>query len=146
MVPDCTLVQTNRGPTPLNHPAIPSVLYMIFMPVMTEEVSSIAAPCALRVVEGEEVEIGRLWVGMDLFDADAVECFDDEAGDDVAFGGFCDEDNVSLCWVCIRVLTTSKGVVITPANPPARAAVAISSGSPMTLDPMYALAHPRSSS
>ena len=60
MVTDCTLVQTARGPTPLNHPAIPSVLYIIFKPVMTEEVSRVAAPWAFSVVEGEDVEMGRL--------------------------------------------------------------------------------------
>ena len=55
MVPLCTLVHTARGPTPLNQPAMPSVLYIILSPVMTDDVSNIAAPCVRRAVEGEEV-------------------------------------------------------------------------------------------
>jgi hypothetical protein len=43
MVPDWTLVQTARGPTPRNQPAMPSVLYIISRPVVTDEVSSVAA-------------------------------------------------------------------------------------------------------
>lgn len=60
MVPLCTLVQTKRGPTPLNHPAIPSVLYIILSPVSTDDVSSITALWTLSVVEGEEVDIGLI--------------------------------------------------------------------------------------
>lgn len=78
MVPDCTLVHTNRGPTPLKHPARPSVLYIILKPVITDEVSNIAAPCAFNVVEGEEVEMGRLWVGCGLLDFSIAACLDED--------------------------------------------------------------------
>lgn len=37
-----------------------------------------------------------------------------------------------FCWVCILVFTTSKGHVMTPAIPPAVAAVAISRLKPMS--------------
>lgn len=40
IVPLCTLVQTNLGPTPRNQPPTPSVLYIILRPVMIEDVSS----------------------------------------------------------------------------------------------------------
>lgn len=40
----------------------------------------------------------------------------------------------------MRVLTTSRGVVMTPAAPPALAAVAISNKRPMLFDPMYVFA------
>lgn len=46
-----------------------------------------------------------------------------------------------LICVCILVLTTSSGHVITPAMPPADAAVAISRPRPMSLLPAYCLAH-----
>jgi len=146
MVPDCTLVQTARGPTPLNHPAIPSVLYIIFRPVMTEDVSRVAAPWALRVVEGEDVEIGLLCVDFVFVVCEGVECFEVAAGESGALGAGGEAGDGPLCWVWMRVLTTSRGVVMTPAMPPAVAAVAISSGSPMLFEPMYFLAQSRSSS
>ena len=68
-------------------------------------------------------------------DLEGVECFDDEEGereDADWFGGL---EGVSVRWVWMRVLTTSRGVVMTPAMPPAVAAVNISSGRPMSLDP-----------
>ncbi len=146
MVPDCTLVQTARGPTPLNHPAIPSVLYNIFRPVNTEDVSRVAAPWAFNVVEGEDVDIGRLWVNGGLAVCDGVECFEVAVGDSEALGAIGDPGDGPLCCVWMRVLTTSSGVVMTPAMPPAVAAVAISSGSPMLFEPIYFFAQPRSSS
>jgi len=94
-----------------------------------------AAPWALNVVEGDDVDIGRLCAGRDLVGLEGVECFVDVIGETVALGAAVELEVVSLCWVCIRVLTTSSGVVITPAIPPALAAVAISSGSPIMLDP-----------
>lgn len=94
-----------------------------------------AAPWALNVVEGEDVDIGRLCAGSDLVGLEGVECFVDVVGETVALGAVVELEVVSLCWVCIRVLTTSSGVVITPAIPPALAAVAISNGSPIMLDP-----------
>lgn len=97
---------------------------------MTEDVSSVAAPWLRRVVEGEEVEMGRLEGGG--FPG-LMECF---VGESVAIGGLVDTDGVSLCCVCIRVFTTSNGVVITPAIPPAEAAVKISNGNPMLCEPM----------
>ena len=115
---------------------------------MTEDVSSVTAPCALSVVDGEEVDIRRLCVEPGLTDCDAGgACFDADAGDKEAFGATGEPDEVGpLCCVWMRVLTTSRGVVITPAIPPAVAAVAISSGSPMLFEPMYFFAQPRSSS
>jgi hypothetical protein len=59
MVPLWTLVHTARGPTPRNHPASPSVLYITRRPVMTDDVSKVAAEWCLSDVEGEDVEIGR---------------------------------------------------------------------------------------
>ena len=112
---------------------------------MTDEVSSVAAPWAFSVVEGEEVEIGLICVDLD-FDDDAgeVACFE---GERAAFGdGAGLLGDGPLCWVWMRVFTTSRGVVITPAMPPAVAAVAISRGSPMLFEPTYFFAHPRSSS
>lgn len=97
--------------------------------------SSVAAPCALRVVEGDEVEMGRfceIRVGV-VFEVDV--CFEDDVG---VIAGFAEEFAAaegSGSWVWMRVLTTSNGVVITPAAPPALAAVAISNGSPMLFDP-----------
>jgi len=131
MVPDCTLVQTNLGPTPRNQPATPSVLYMIFKPVMTDDVSRVAAPCALRVVEGEEVDINRDWSEADFVAVEEVWCWEDGVWNGAGLDGFLVRIGGSLCWVCMRVLTTSRGVVMTPAMPPALAAVAMSRGSPM---------------
>jgi hypothetical protein len=88
IVPDCTLVHTARGPTPRNQPATPSVLYMIFSPVITDEVSNVAAPCAFNVVEGEDVDIGRLWDDSDLLGLAEVECFEEPARAGVDLGAF----------------------------------------------------------
>lgn len=52
IVPLCTLVHTNRGPTPRNRPGTPSVLYMSFRPVSTEDVSSVGVECG--TVRGPE--------------------------------------------------------------------------------------------
>lgn len=60
MHPDCTAVHTARGPTPRNNPLIPSVRYIILRPLITDDVSNIAAACGLSVVEGDEVEICRV--------------------------------------------------------------------------------------
>jgi hypothetical protein len=109
---------------------------MIFKPVKTEDVSSVAAPWALRVVEGDDVEMGRFWeVCVDVCLAVDV-CFEDDAGVTAGFAGYFDASGSSGCCVCMRVLTTSKGVVITPAAPPALAAVAISNRIPMLFDSM----------
>jgi hypothetical protein len=125
---------------------MPSVLYIIFNPVMTDDVSRVAAPCALSVVDGEDVDIGRLCEGLGLVDFDGAECFGDAVGERGVVGAFAELRGISLCCVCIRVFTTSSGVVITPAMPPALAAVAISSGSPMLFEPMNRFAWSRSSS
>jgi hypothetical protein len=45
-----------------------------------------------------------------------------------------------LCCVCILVLTTSRGHVITPAMPPADAPVKISNPIPISLWPTHAFA------
>ena len=75
-----------------------------------------------------------------------MECFEVEAGESGALGAGGEAGDGPLCWVWMRVLTTSRGVVMTPAIPPAVAAVAISSGNPMLFEPMYFLAQSRSSS
>ena len=92
------------------------------------------------------MDIGRLWVDDGLIVCDDIECFEVAAGDSEAFGATGDVGDGPLCWVWMRVLTTSSGVVMTPAMPPAVAAVAISSGRPMVFEPMYFFAQPRSSS
>jgi hypothetical protein len=71
MHPLCTLVHTSLGPTPLNHPAIPSLLYMSFKPVTTDEVSRLIHPGLGVCVEGEDVEIDRVccFKELDLEDA-----------------------------------------------------------------------------
>ena len=76
---------------------MPSVLYMIFRPVRTEDVSSCAALCAFRVVEGDEVEISRLCEDGDRTEDGVVECFDVDAGERVAFGLFEETEVGSLC-------------------------------------------------
>lgn len=104
-----------------------------------------AAPWALRVVEGEEVEMGR-FDGAVLVEFTGVECFAAEEGESDAVEAGAGADDVLGRWVWMRVLTTSRGVVSTPANPPALAAVKISSGRPMLFEPMYFLASSLSSS
>lgn len=147
MVPDCTDVHTARGPTPRKHPHIPSLLYIILSPCITDDVSRVAAPCGWRVVEGEEVEIGRVdCFGGGLPDLGEAECLEEDVGRGDVFGVAEATAGVSVCCVWMRVLTTSSGVVITPAIPPAVAAVKISSGNPMLFDPIYRFARPRSSS
>jgi len=113
---------------------------------MTEDVSRVAAPWAFSVVEGEEVDMGLLCVDFVLVVCEGVECFEAAAGESGALGGGGEAGDGPLCWVWMRVLTTSSGVVMTPAMPPAVAAVAISSGSPMLFEPMYFFAQSRSSS
>ena len=97
IVPDCTLVHTARGPTPRNQPAIPSVLYIIFRPVITDDVSRVAAPWALRVVDGEDVDIGRLCVEPGFTLCAGVVCFDVDAGERVALGATEDPEVGPLC-------------------------------------------------
>ena len=113
---------------------------------MTEDVSRVAAPCALRVVDGEDVDIGRVWVEPVFSVCNGAECFDVDADDGEALDTTDDPGMGPLCWVWMRVFTTSRGVVMTPAMPPAVAAVAISNISPMLFEPMYFFAHARSSS
>lgn len=88
------------------------------------------------MVEGEDVDIGRECEESGLLVFGGVECFAEAVGDGEEFGGLAELDGVSLCCVCMRVLTTSSGVVMTPAIPPALAAVAISRGRPMLLEPI----------
>ena len=59
IVPLCTLVQTNLGPTPRKSPTTPSVLYINRNPIITEEVSNLTASGFRREVFGEDVEIAR---------------------------------------------------------------------------------------
>ncbi len=68
MQPLWTLVHTKRGPTPLNQPPIPSVLYIILSPFVTDSVSKVAAPGDGVWVEGDDVDIGRLICFGDVFD------------------------------------------------------------------------------
>lgn len=80
--------------------------------------------------------MGRVvWEGGGFPGLGLDECFEDDEGDSVAFAGCKETEGASLCCVWMRVLTTSKGVVMTPAMPPALAAVNISSGNPMLFDP-----------
>jgi hypothetical protein len=72
-------------------------LYIIFNPVKTDEVSSVAAPCAFNVVEGDDVEIGRLCGGSGLLDLAGMVCFELAAGEREAFGGLVVPGSVSLC-------------------------------------------------
>jgi len=113
---------------------------------MTDDVSRVTAPCARRVVEGEEVDMGRFCVEAVFPAVVEVECFAVDEGESVVFGALGDEETAGLCCVWMRVLTTSSGVVITPAMPPAVAAVIISNGKPMLFEPIYCFASPRSSS
>lgn len=50
--------------------------------------SSVAAPCALRVVDGDDVEIGRLWDECVVVGRDGDVCFEDEAGVIAGFAGY----------------------------------------------------------
>lgn len=109
---------------------------MIFKPVTTEDVSRVAAPWAFSVVEGEDVDIGRECGERGLLVLEGVECFEEVVGDTEWFGALVELDGVSFCCVCMRVLTTSSGVVMTPAIPPALAAVAISRAKPILLVPI----------
>jgi hypothetical protein len=63
-------------------------------------------------------------------------CFEVDVGMIEGFAVVFEAVEDSGCWVWMRVLTTSRGVVITPAAPPALAAVAISNSNPMLLDPI----------
>jgi hypothetical protein len=98
------------------------------------------------VVEGDEVEMGRFELAEDIVDFADVECFDVEDGDSVDVEASAGVDDALGCCVWMRVFTTSRGVVMTPANPPALAAVRISNGSPMLFEPMYCFARSLSSS
>lgn len=147
-MPLCTLVHRNRGPTPRNHPKIPSVRYINFNPVNTDEVSNIGAPGFTVDVDGEDVDINL--VDCTVFGAVSfifVWCFPvvegpagavaaAAAATEVARGT--DVPNASgLCCVWVLVFTTSSGQVITPAMPPAVVAVRISNGNPMSLLPTH---------
>lgn len=72
---------------------------MIFRPVNTEDVSSVAAPCALSVVEGDEVEIGRLWDVCGVVDLELEVCLQDDVGGNAGFGGYFDVSGSSGSWV-----------------------------------------------
>lgn len=61
MHPLWMLVQTARGPTPLNQPPMPSDRYINLSPVVTEEVSRATAPGLGVCVDGEDVDINRFW-------------------------------------------------------------------------------------
>jgi hypothetical protein len=84
-------------------------------------------------VDGDEVEIDRFcwfivaWVAVAALAGTClvtgVECLSGEAGE--------------LTCVWMRVLTTSRGHVMTPANPPAAAPVASSRGNPISLLPFH---------
>ena len=56
-----------------------------------------AAPCALSVVEGEDVDIGRLWVELGFVVCDDVVCFEFDGGDSEAFGATEDPEVGPLC-------------------------------------------------
>lgn len=144
-MPLWTLVHTNRGPTPRNQPAIPSVLYINFSPVKIDDVSRFIEPGLAIEVFGDDVEISLVCVRV-------------EDGDTLGLGkpfgpgltGFVRASLVlgdaagassGFNWVWILVLTTSSGHVITPAKPPALAPVSISNGRPMSLLPAHCLAH-----
>lgn len=64
---------------------------------MTEEVSRVAAPCVLSVVDGEEVEMSRLCEDRVFVEGSVVACFKDDVGDGADLGGFVDPVEVSLC-------------------------------------------------
>ena len=98
--------------------------------------SRVAAPCALSVVEGDEVEIGRLCNVCVVVDLEVVVCLEDDEGVIAGFAGYFEASGTSGSWVWIRVLTTSRGVVMTPAAPPALAAVAISNKRPILFEPI----------
>jgi hypothetical protein len=66
---------------------------------MTEEVSRVAAPWALRVVEGDEVDIGRFELAEDLPEIADVECFDVEDGESVDVVAGAGVDDVLGCCV-----------------------------------------------
>ena len=149
MVALCTLVHTARGPTPRNHPAIPSVLYRSFRPVITDDVSRLTDPGFRTDVLGEDVEICRLcWA--DLLAGDAEEskleiglttgivaaC---GCGFVALAGEICPSRGLICVW--IRVFTTSKGQVMTPAIPPAVAPVRTSRPKPISLLPAHCFAH-----
>jgi hypothetical protein len=130
---------------------MPSVLYKILRPVITDEVSRFMQPGRGVCVDGEEVEIKRacclrfgvigggdtpdfaIGVG---FDAPGTLRGGDDLIPDEGFMPTC-----GLTWVCIRVFTTSNGHVITPASPPAAAPVRSSSGNPISLLFFHCRAH-----
>jgi len=154
MIPLCTLVHTARGPTPRNHPPMPSLRYINRKPMNTLAVLSFIAPAlGGGVVEGELMEVAQ--------DAEAWNprlcTLGVEAEVPTAVG------LVRTC-VCNRVLTTStpvtrsisiqkekckqevdslpNGHVIVPAKPPAIAPVAISSPIPISFPlPTYSFAN-----
>ena len=103
-----------------------------------------AALWARTAVEGEAVEMGRLWVEDECEGLER--CFEVDEGESVDAGTGDGAGEGSLRCVWIRVFTTSRGVVITPAIPPADAAVRISKGSPISFDPTHRFANARSSS
>lgn len=63
---------------------------------MTEDVSRVTVPWARRVVEGEEVEMGRFCECAGLAEVAEVGCFEAETGERVAFGEG-EGAGVSLC-------------------------------------------------
>lgn len=151
MVPLWTLVQTNLGPTPRNQPTIPSVLYINFSPVKIDEVSRTGAPGLTVDVDGDEVDMNRGCVCDEEEEVDGILDGDGWGRlDDVSLGLVCISPEAVTCFapgvsgfccVWIRVLTTSRGQVMTPAIPPAVVAVRISNPSPISLCPTQCLAY-----
>ena len=152
MVLLCTLVQTSLGPTPRKQPAMPSLLYIILRPVTTEEVSSGTEPVLGTVVLGDEVDINRFCCdacrvsGVKVPLAARVCRAACDCGFNGLVAGVLGVSCNGLICVWILVLTTSSGQVMTPASPPAVAAVAISSGNPISLLPAHSIANFRSCS
>ena len=120
---------------------------------MTDEVFSLMASGFGIDVFGDDDEISRfgeacgdgLWTVLGL---PALSIRDVIAGCGYAFVAPRVSVTVSggLICVCILVLTTSKGHVITPASPPAEAAVAASRPKPRSVPPFHLIAQFRSCS
>lgn len=73
MHPLWMLVHTKRGPTPLNHPPMPSCLYIILRPTNTDDVSSGGTPGLGLCVEGDDVEMSRFEASFILLPSVACE-------------------------------------------------------------------------
>lgn len=67
---------------------------------MTDDVSRVAAPCALSVVEGDEVDMGLLCViERGVFDCLDGTCFFADAGESETLGAAEEVGEGPLCWV-----------------------------------------------